>query len=157
MSLRWYAFLCGFGYDVLFTIDHLRSISFFYQNAHHDWLTKEYISNWFLVKLWRGKFSAHENLRRLHRMVTLNPAWMTFKMAATLITLHSGQREHDSSLLKNIFLLRAGKIIIIHTLRVHYTHAAATLNWRYSKYTKVARVHYFFVKLHSEHIMSAWA
>ena len=49
MSLRWYAFLCGFGSDVLFTIDHLRSISFFCQNAHHDWLTKEYISNWFLV------------------------------------------------------------------------------------------------------------
>ena len=49
MSLRWYAFLCGFSYDVLLTIDHLRSISFFYQNAHHDWLTKEYISNWFLV------------------------------------------------------------------------------------------------------------
>ena len=51
MSLRWYAFICGFGSDVLFTIDHLRSISFFWQNAHHDWLTKEYISNWFLVLL----------------------------------------------------------------------------------------------------------
>ena len=49
VSLRWYAFICGFGSDVLFTIDHLRSISFFCQNAHHDWLTKEYISNWFLV------------------------------------------------------------------------------------------------------------
>ena len=35
---------------MLFTIDHLRSISFFCQNAHHDWLTKECISNWFLVK-----------------------------------------------------------------------------------------------------------
>ena len=42
-------FFCGFGSDVLFTIDYLRSISFFCQNAHHDWLTKEYISNWFLV------------------------------------------------------------------------------------------------------------
>ena len=49
MSLRWYAFLCGFGSDVLFTINHLRSISFFCQKAHHDWLIKEYISNWFLV------------------------------------------------------------------------------------------------------------
>ena len=49
MSLRWCAFLCGFGSDVLFTIKHLRSISFFCQNAHHDSLTKEYISNWFLV------------------------------------------------------------------------------------------------------------
>ena len=51
MSLRWYAFLCGFRYDVLFTKDHLRSISFFYKNAHHDWLTKEYISNWFVVSV----------------------------------------------------------------------------------------------------------
>ena len=49
VSLRWYAFLCGFGSDVLFTIDQLRSISFYCQNEHHDWLTKEYISNWFLV------------------------------------------------------------------------------------------------------------
>ena len=53
MSLRWYAFLCGFGSDVLFTIDYFRSISFFCQNAHHDWLTKEYISNWFLVVLFQ--------------------------------------------------------------------------------------------------------
>ena len=43
MFLRWHAFLCGFGSDVLFKIDHLRSISFFCQNAHHDWLTKECI------------------------------------------------------------------------------------------------------------------
>ena len=49
VSLRWYAFLCGFVSDVLFTIEHLRSISFFCQNVHHDSLTKEYISNWFLV------------------------------------------------------------------------------------------------------------
>ena len=41
---------CGFGSDVLFTADHFRSISSFCQNAYHDWLTKEYISNWFLVK-----------------------------------------------------------------------------------------------------------
>ena len=31
----------------------------------------------------------------------------------------------------------------IHTLRVHYAHAAANLNLGYSKYAKVARVHYF--------------
>ena len=31
----------------------------------------------------------------------------------------------------------------IHTLRVHYAHAAANLNSGYSKYTKAARVHYF--------------
>ena len=31
----------------------------------------------------------------------------------------------------------------IHTLRIHYAHAAANLNSRYSKYAKVARLHYF--------------
>ena len=31
----------------------------------------------------------------------------------------------------------------IHTLRVHYAHVAANLNTGYSKYAKVARVHYF--------------
>ena len=36
---------------MIFTIDHLRSISFFCQNAHHVWLTIGYKSNWFLVKL----------------------------------------------------------------------------------------------------------
>ena len=45
------SFSLWFGSDVLFTIDHLRSISFFCQNAHHDRLTKEYISNWFQVYL----------------------------------------------------------------------------------------------------------
>ena len=69
MSLRWHAFLCGFGSDVLFKIDHLRSISFFCQNAHHDWLTKEYISNWFLVTFflsyqiqYRGVFHSFRKL-----------------------------------------------------------------------------------------------
>ena len=31
----------------------------------------------------------------------------------------------------------------IHTLRVHYAHAAANLNSEFSKYAKIARVHYF--------------
>ena len=31
----------------------------------------------------------------------------------------------------------------IHTLRVHYAHAVPNLNSGYSKYAKVARVHYF--------------
>ena len=34
-------------------------------------------------------------------------------------------------------------VLSIHTLRVHYAHAAANLNSGYSKYAKVARVHYF--------------
>ena len=34
-------------------------------------------------------------------------------------------------------------LIYIHTLRVHYAHTAANLNSGYSKYAKVARVHYF--------------
>ena len=46
----WFWLWCAF-----FTIDHLRSISFFCQNAHHDWQTKEYISNWFLVKALHDK------------------------------------------------------------------------------------------------------
>ena len=52
-------FFVVFGSDVFFTIDHLRSISFFCENTHHDWLTKEYISNWFLVFFWikiKGKY-----------------------------------------------------------------------------------------------------
>ena len=32
---------------------------------------------------------------------------------------------------------------VVHMLRVHSSHAAANLNWWYSKYSKVARVHYF--------------
>ena len=32
----------------------------------------------------------------------------------------------------------------IHTLHVHYTHAAANPNSGYSKYAKAARVHYFY-------------
>ena len=34
-------------------------------------------------------------------------------------------------------------LLDIHTLRVQYAHAAANLNSGYSKYAKVARVHYF--------------
>ena len=33
--------------------------------------------------------------------------------------------------------------LLIHTLRVYNAHAAANLNSGYSKYAKVARVHYF--------------
>ena len=36
-----------------------------------------------------------------------------------------------------------GLLYSIHTLRVHNKHAAANLNSGYSKYAKVARVHYF--------------
>ena len=36
-----------------------------------------------------------------------------------------------------------GLINTIHTLRVHYAHTAANLNSGYSKYAKVAHVHYF--------------
>ena len=40
----------------------------------------------------------------------------------------------------------------IHTLGVHFAHAAANLNSGYSKYAKVARVRIIFVQLHSEHL-----
>ena len=48
----------------------------------------------------------------------------------------------------------------IHTLRVHYAHAAANLNLGYSKYAKVARVHYFCtIALRTSHavLTRAWA
>ena len=35
------------------------------------------------------------------------------------------------------------RLLPVHTLRVHYAHVAANLNSGYSKYAKVARVHYF--------------
>ena len=43
---------------------------------------------------------------------------------------------------KNIPLYSASSTVF-HTLRVHYAHAAANLKSGYSKYAKVARVHYF--------------
>ena len=46
-------------------------------------------------------------------------------------------------------------MLYIHTLRVHYAHAVANLNSGYSKYAKVAHVH-FFVQLHSEHLAQCW-
>ena len=54
-----------------------------------------------------------------------------------LITTASKLFTSDSSFSVVIFLTN------IHTLRVHYAHAAANLNSGYSKYAKVARVHYF--------------
>ena len=46
------------------------------------------------------------------------------------------------TIILSIFMITSW-LIIIHTLRVHYAHAAANLNSGYSKYAKVARVHYF--------------
>ena len=40
-------------------------------------------------------------------------------------------------------LIKMSYLSHIHTLGVHYAHAAANLNSGYSKYAKVARVHYF--------------
>ena len=34
-------------------------------------------------------------------------------------------------------------LITIHTFCIHYVHASANLNWQYSKYAKVAHMHYF--------------
>ena len=48
----------------------------------------------------------------------------------------------------------------IHTLRVHYAHAAANLNSGYSKYAKAARVHYFCtiaLRTSREVLTRAWA
>ena len=49
-------------------------------------------------------------------------------------------------------------ITCIHTLRVHYAHAAANLNSGYSKYAKVARVHYFCtIALRTSLAVLTWA
>ena len=46
----------------------------------------------------------------------------------------------------------------IHTLRVHYVHAAANLNSGYSKYAKVVRVHYFCtIALRTSRAVLTWA
>ena len=47
----------------------------------------------------------------------------------------------------------------IHTLRVQYAHAAANLNSGYSKYMKVARVHYYTIALRTSRavLTRAWA
>ena len=42
-----------------------------------------------------------------------------------------------------MFNFDSSEMIHIHTLRIQYAHAAANLNSGYSKYAKVARVHYF--------------
>ena len=52
------------------------------------------------------------------------------------------------SLVIIIFLLCYCGLLSIYTLRVHYAHAAANLNSGYSKYTKVAGVHYFVQIMH---------
>ena len=51
-------------------------------------------------------------------------------------------------------------LVTIHTLRVHYAHAAANLNSGYSKYAKVARVHYFCtiaLRISRAVVTRAWA
>ena len=46
----------------------------------------------------------------------------------------------------------------IHTLRILYAHAVANLNSGYSKYAKVARVHYFCtIALRTSRAVLAWA
>ena len=55
--------------------------------------------------------------------------------------------DYSTNKIKEMFSDQAiqigDQLIIIHTLRVHYAHAAANLNSGYLKYAKVARVHYF--------------
>ena len=51
--------------------------------------------------------------------------------------------NNNMSVQHNQEVCSAIKLNEIHTLRVHYAHTAANLNSGYSKYAKVARVHYF--------------
>ena len=49
-------------------------------------------------------------------------------------------------------------IYVIHTLHVHYRHAAANLNSGYSKYAKVAHMHYFYtIALRTSRAVLTWA
>ena len=56
---------------------------------------------------------------------------------------NKGQQHYTILWVKLICMFVLWTLCIIHTLRVHYAHAVANLNSGYSKYAKVARVHYF--------------
>ena len=62
-----------------------------------------------------------------------------------MCSLISGRHRQTINLPPNLFHMVETKDYVtrFHTLRVHYAHAAANLNSGYSKYSKVARVHYF--------------
>ena len=87
---------------------------------------------------------------------TFNHGVIAVILAPMLCRLHSRLFvvKFGTAKIKNMHFLRSSmslceeciqnvKIRILHTLRVHYAHAAANLNSGYSKYTIVARVHYF--------------
>ena len=60
----------------------------------------------------------------------------------------------------NVSNTRNKFLLIIHTFRVHYAHTAANLNSGYSRYAKVARVHYFCtiaLRISREVLTRAWA
>ena len=62
---------------------------------------------------------------------------------ATLIHLGKCSSLAGLAQICDICFLFVSSLKVFHTLRVHYAHAAANLNSGYSKYAKVARVHYF--------------
>ena len=67
---------------------------------------------------------------------TEHEALVSFKERWHLLLLPWVLIEMKMELQRNVY---SPALLWIHTLRVPYAHAAANLNWRYSKYAKVAR------------------
>ena len=97
------------------------------------------LESWFLFKVWRfvllySELDIQSNTHFLTNVyVSLLSNWLLKNSSFTNFSLifHS-KNKHTKNKIKKI-----------HTLHVHYAHAAANLNSGYSKYVKVARVHYF--------------
>ena len=58
--------------------DDFRSTSFFCQNAHHNWLTKEYISNWFLVIYYRPTNISNDTITNRKKKRKIQPFYIGF-------------------------------------------------------------------------------
>ena len=105
---------------------------------------------------------------------TLDLGWVStyLRNSFEIVFIDSGVTKHTHTVhlvTPRLHLCQLWKYVIhtinkllkdIHTLRVHYTHAAANLNSGYSKYAKAARVHYFCtIALRTSHgvLTRAWA
>ena len=77
----------------------------------------------------------HDNATRLFHL--FRPAILKYDLARNFI------RSQCPLLWNSISIKLKDVLSCIHTLRIHYAHAAANLNSGYSKYVKVALVHYF--------------
>ena len=80
-------------------------------------------------------------------MKLLIDLWFDVTHRCSKWSIRSKVKDVDARLMSirppNVISRPPQSIQNIHTLRVHYAHAAANLNSGYSKYAKAARVHYF--------------